>query len=161
MMQTWALTCFAVATLVLLGTGASAFWSGSASGSGSADTAGSEPVSLAPGRPATALSPGASADVVTTVSNPNSVSLRIGSLTLDTDQGTDGFSVDPGHASCGVSALSFSTQSNGGAGWTVPGRVGGVAGTASVTLTDAVGLDADAADACQGATFFVYLAAGP
>ncbi len=156
-----ALTFAGVAALVLCGSGASAYWQGSAAGSGSARTAEAVPVSLAPGTPASALIPGATADVVLAVSNPNAVTLHIGSLSLDPGQGSGGYAVDPDHSGCAVSALSFSTQSNSGAGWTVPGKVGTVDGTASLTLTDAVGMDTDAADACQGATFSVYLAAGP
>lgn len=159
--RTLALTSLGVTFLVLLGSGAGAFWSESAAGSGSAGTAGTLPVILAPGTPATALLPGAKADVALTVSNPNAASLRIGSLSLDPGQGTGGYAVDPDHSGCAVSALSFSTQSNSGAGWTVPGKVGTTDGTASLTLTNAVGLDSDAADACQGATFNVYLVAGP
>ena len=161
MARALALTSLGVTFLVLLASGAGAFWSGSATGSGSAETAGTVSVILAPGTPATALHPGATADVVLTVSNPNAASLRIGSLNLDPGQGTGGYAVDTDHTGCAVSALSFSTQSNSGAGWSVPGKVGTVDGTASLTLPDAVALDTDAANACQGATFSVFLVAGP
>ncbi len=155
------LTFSGVAFLVLVASGAGAFWQGSAAGSGSAGTADTVPVRLAPGRPATALLPGATADVVLTVSNPNAVRLHIGSLSLDRGQGTGGYAVDDAHSGCALSALSFSSASNDGAGWTVPGRVGADDGTASLTLTGAMGMTADAADACQGAVFSVYLKAGP
>lgn len=159
--RTVGLTLLGIAPLVLIGSGADAFWTESATGSGSAGTAGSVAVTLTPGTPTTALLPGATADVAVTVTNSNPVSLSIGSLSLDPGHGTGGYAVDPGHAGCDVSSLSFSPQSNGGAGWTVPGQVGGVDGTLSLTLTDAVGLDVDAANDCQGATFSVYLRAGP
>ena len=44
------------------------------------------------------------------------------------------------------------TQTNGGAGWTVPGS-----GVLSVTLTGALAMGSGAANACQGATFTVHL----
>ncbi len=147
--------------LVLGANGAGAFWEGLASGSGSAETETPAPVALSPGTPADALLPGASADVVLTVSNPNAARLHIGSLTLDSAHGTQGYVVDGGHPECDVSSLSFSDQSNGGAGWNVPGRVGTEDGTVSLTLSDALGLAVSAADACQGATFSVYLTVGP
>ncbi len=152
---------FGAVFVALLGSGAGAYWGAAAAGSGSAETEDTLPVSLATGTPVTALFPGGTADVVVTVTNPNAAAVHIGSLSLDTGQGTDGYAVDPDHSDCAVSTLSFSTQSNGGAGWTVPGRVGAVDGTTSLTLTDAADLDTDAANACQGATFSVYLVVGP
>jgi hypothetical protein len=56
--------------------------------------------------------------------------------------------------------LSFTTQTNLGAGWTVPGKVGAVNGSLSITLTAALAMSTAAANACQGATFTVFLAAG-
>ncbi len=155
-----ALAALGVTFLVFLGSGAGAFWGGSGTGSGSAASSGTVPVVLTPGTPTTALRPGATADVVVIVSNPNPASLRIGSLSLDPDQGTGGYAVDDAHSDCALSSVSFSTQSNAGAGWTVPGRVGTVDGTATLTLPGAVALDVDAANACQGATFSLFLSAG-
>jgi hypothetical protein len=82
--------------------------------------------------------------------------VRVGSLALDTSQGTGGFAVDAAHSGCAVSALAFTTQTNGGAGWTVPGS-----GSLPVTLTAAVSMSTSAGNACQGATFTVYLQVGP
>jgi hypothetical protein len=107
------------------------------------------------------LFPGGVTNVVLTVSNPNPYSVRIGSLALDTGQGTGGFAVDAGHAGCAVSTLTFTTQTNGGAGWTVTGRLGAVDGTLSVNLPNALAMGSGAANACQGASYTVYLAAGP
>jgi hypothetical protein len=92
--------------------------------------------------------------VVLTVTNPNAGEVRVGSLALDLSQGTGGFGVDGGHAGCGLTSLSFATQTNGGAGWTVP-----ASGTLPVTLTNALSMGTGAANACQGATFSVYLKA--
>jgi hypothetical protein len=57
--------------------------------------------------------------------------------------------------------LSFATQTDGGAGWTVPGKVGNTNGTLAVSLTNALAMSLGAANACQGATTTVYLTAGP
>ena len=148
--------------LSLAGAGAAnAYWRGSGTGAGSGATGTTVPVTLTPGSPTATLYPGGLTNVVLTVTNSNAYSVRIGSLALDTSQGTGGFAVDAGHSACAVSTLSFTTQTNGGAGWTVPGRVGAVNGTLSVTLTNALAMDSSAANACQGATYTVYVAAGP
>ena len=90
-----------------------------------------------------------------TVSNPNAGPVRILSLTLDTTQGTGGFTVDASHSSCSLSSLSYSTQTNGGSGWTVQGG-----GSSSVSLANALSMSVGAPSACQGASFTVYLRAG-
>jgi hypothetical protein len=90
------------------------------------------------------------------LNNPNAATVRVGSLALDTSQGTNGFAVDAGHAGCNVNALSFVTQTNGGAGYTVPGT-----GSVSLTLPNAVSMASSAANACQGAAFTVYLQVAP
>lgn len=137
------------------------YWSGSGSGAGSATTGTNLAVTLSPVTPTDTLYPGGQANVLLSVSNPNTSPVRIGSLALDTSQGTLGFAVDAGHSGCAVSTLSFTTQTNGGAGWTVPAKVGAVDGMLAITLTNALAMGVAAANACQGATFTVYLAAGP
>jgi hypothetical protein len=146
---------------VLIGGSASGYWRASGSGSGSGGTGTTVAVTLSPGTPAAALYPGGQADVILTVSNPNSSPVFIGSLALATGQGTGGFAVDAGHSGCAVATLSYTTQTNGGAGWTVPGKVGAVDGTLPVTLTNALAMGLGAANACQGASSTVYLTAGP
>jgi hypothetical protein len=143
------------------GGAAFAYWTGPGSGAGSATTTTNVAVTLSPGTPTATLYPGGQANVVLSVSNPNTSQVRIGSLALDTSQGTLGFAVDAGHSGCAVSTLSFTTQTNGGAGWTVPAKVGAVNGTLAITLTNALTMGVAAANACQGATSTVYLAAGP
>jgi hypothetical protein len=155
-----AVSLLAILALPVGGT-AFAYWSQSGSGAGSGTTGTTVAVTLSPGTPAPGLYPGGTANVELTVSNPNASAVRIGSLLLDTGQGTGGFAVDSGHSGCVVSTLSLTTQTNGGAGWTVPAKVGAVNGTLSVTLTNALAMGVDAANACQGASFTVYLAAGP
>lgn len=150
-----------VVALVSGGGAAFARWSASGSGSGAAANGALLAVSLTPGSPSAGLYPGGQTSVVLTASNPNTTIVLIRSLALDTSQGTGGFSVDAGHSGCAVTALSFATQTNGGAGWSVPANNGIADGTLSITLTNALSMTSSAANACQGATFTVYLAAGP
>lgn len=146
---------------VCLGAAAFAYWGGAGTGDGTGSSGEVVAVTLSPATPAADLYPGSDTDVVLTVSNPNTAEVRLGAFALDTARGTGGFAVDAGHSACGVASLSYGTQTNSGAGWTVPGRVGAVNGTRSVTLTDALSMGDNAANACQGAQFTVYLAAGP
>lgn len=137
------------------------YWSGSGSGAGSATTETALTLTLSPGTPAADLYPGGMTNVALTVSNPNASPLQVGSLALDVTQGTGGFAMDAGHSGCNVSTFTFNTDADSGAPWTIPGKVGGVNGTLSVTLNLALAMGDDAASACQGATTTVYLAAGP
>lgn len=151
------LTVAALAVLVVVTAGvASAYWGGSGGGSGSGSTATTQAVTLTPAAPTAQLYPGGQAAVQLSISNPNPGSVRVGSLALDTTQGTGGFAVDGAHSACGVASLTFSTQTNGGAGWTVPG-----AGSLPITLSGSLSMAANAANACQGASFSVYLSVGP
>jgi ABC-type transport system substrate-binding protein len=133
---------------------AAAYWSTTGGGSATAATGDTSPLTLTPATPTAQLYPGGQATVVLTVTNPNAGQVRVGSLALDTSQGTGGFAVDGGHSTCGLAPLSFATQTNGGVGWTVPGS-----GVLSVTLTNALSMGAGADNACQGAAFSVYLTA--
>jgi hypothetical protein len=149
--------------LVLLGTSGivSAYWRGPGDGLGTGSTGAGLAVSLSPGTPVVrALYPGGRTDVVVQVSNPNNSTVRIGSLSLAPAQGTGGFAVDVVHFGCSLSTLSFTTQTNAGAGWTIPGRAAGVDGVLSITLTNALAMALTADNACQGANFGVYLTAG-
>ena len=146
-----------VTVLFLLVAGlAVAYWVGGGWGSGTASSGTPGPVTLGPGTPAAQLYPGGRAPVVLTVTNPNSVSVRLGSLTLDTSQGAGGFAVDGAHSGCALDSLSYAAQDNGGAGWTLTGGQ-----TLSVTLPDAVSMASSAGNACQGASFTVHLEASP
>jgi hypothetical protein len=157
------LTSLLVVVAAPIGGAANAYWSGSGLGAGSGTSGAAVDVTLSPGTPAADLYPGGQANVVLTVSNPNANPVRIGSLALDMSQGLGtGFAVDAGHSGCAVSTLSFpTTQTNAGAGWVVPAKVLAVNGTLPITLTNALALGVGAANACQGATYTVYLTAGP
>lgn len=150
---------FALVVLPVAGI-ALAYWGGAGGGTGTTATGDVVPVSLSVGIPTANLRPGATAHVVLTATNSNGSPVRIDSLSLDTASGTGGFAVDAGHSGCSVAALSFTTQTNGGNGWTIPARVGLVNGALDITLSNAVGMSTSAANACQGATFTVYLVAG-
>lgn len=147
--------------LFLAGGGtAAAMWSDSGGGAGTAGTGATVPVTLSPGSPTANLFPGGRSDVLLTVTNPNTSPVRLGSLVLDTVQGTGGFAVDAAHSGCSVAALGYTAQSNAGAGWTVPAKAGSVEGSLTVRLVNALSMGVDAANACQGARITVYLAVG-
>jgi hypothetical protein len=136
------------------------YWSagGVGSGFGATGTTTAQ-VSLSSGTPTASLLPGGQSDVVLTMTNPNAARVRVSSLALDTTQGTGGFTVDTNHSTCALGALSFATQTNGGSGWSVPGKVGSTNGTLTVTLSSSLAMSVSAVNACQGATFTVYLVA--
>jgi len=149
----------AIGLSVIVGAGY-AYWTAHGTGTGVGTAAGALAITLNPGVPTGQLYPGGQTDVALTISNPNAFAGHIGSLSLASAQGTNGFTVDPSHAACGVTALSFTTQTNGGAGWTVPARVGGTNGSLTVDLAGALSMSAVAANACQGASFTTFLSAG-
>jgi hypothetical protein len=134
-----------------------AYWTATGAGGGAGIAGTTSPLTLSSGTPTGTLLPGGQTNVVLTMTNPNTATVKISSLALDTTQGTGGYSVDSAHSTCTLTALSFSTQTNGGAGWTVPGKVGSTNGTLPVTLTNSLSMSLSAANACQGATFTVYL----
>lgn len=152
-----------VPSVLVAAVGASAFayWSAGGAGNGHGSTAATVAVTLSPGIATPDLRPGGEGNVVLLVSNPNSSVAQIGSLALDVTQGDEGYAVDAAHSGCGLMALDYTTQTNGGAGWAVPPASGGDDGTLAVTLPDALAMTADAADACQGAALTVYLKVGP
>ena len=150
-------TIVLAAAVALVGAAtAGAFWTGGGSGGGAASAAPVASVTLTPGTPTTGLYPGGLADVAVSIANGNSYQAFVGSLALDTTRGTNGFSVDSGHSGCDTAALSYTVQSNGGAGWFVP-----AGSTLDLDLANAVGLATTAVTQCQGATFTVYLQAAP
>jgi hypothetical protein len=136
-----------------------AYWSAGGSGSGVGAGATTTPLTITSVAPSGTLYPGGESDVAVIVSNPNSARVHISSLALDTSQGTAGFGVDSAHSGCTLSTLAFTTQTNGGAGWTVAGKVGSTNGALTITLPSALAMSATAVNACQGATFTIHLVA--
>jgi hypothetical protein len=143
-----------------LGGVAYSLWSTSGNGSGSATAGSTLPITLAPATTAATLFPGGTTAVTLSASNPNSFALHIGSISLDTTRGSQAIVVDSAHAGCATSTLSYSVQTNTGTGWTVPAQSASTPGTVTISLANALSMTADAASACQGATFTVYLVTG-
>jgi hypothetical protein len=137
---------------------------GSGAGTPGSSTATPLNITISPATATAELYPGGSADISLTISNPNVSPSHLNSLVLDTSQGTNnsGFKVDDTHAAngCTVSSLSFTPQSNGGAGWDVPVKVGTTNGSLPLDLANAVSMGTSAENACQGAQFTVYVKAG-
>ena len=145
------------ASALILASPADARWSPGAgsTGTGKALVASSiVVVTISQLAPASSLYPTGtpSGDVALMLTNPTAPAFKLSRLMLDTTRGTLGFAVDAAHAACTVSDLSFTTQTNGGNGWTVPAN-----GTLNVHLANATTLATSAPSACQGATFTVYL----
>lgn len=145
---------------LLSGGGALAYLTSVGGGSGAAQVGSASDLTISPGAPTAQLYPGGSGDVVAVISNPNPFAAHVNSLELDTSHGSGGFASTGGSGTCNDPDLSFAAQDNGGAGWSVPPRVGAVDGTRSVTLPGAISMGAGADDGCQGATFTVYLRTG-
>jgi hypothetical protein len=147
-----------IAIAVIAGTsvGALAYWQGNGSGNATTVLEDVQSLSFAPGTLTASLYPGGEASVAVVVSNSNPEFIQIGSMILDPDT-PQPFSVDPAHSGCDVSALSFVTQDNGGAGWRIPPKAGTADGTLAIDMPGAMKMSATAANACQGATFTVLL----
>jgi len=144
-----------VVFVLALASGASAFLTATGSGSGSGGVNVTvQPVQIAAASPnSQSLLPTgvASGDVKATIANPNGFPVHIASLSLDTGQGSSGFSANA--VSC---ALSFATQSNGGNGWTIPAS-GQAGNPLTVELTSSLTMGTGAANSCQSQTFTVYV----
>ena len=155
------LTLFGALIVALAATvGAVAYFTSHGSGTATASVGSTQKVMINAGTATTALFPGGSADVALTISNPNTIPVHINSLASDTSQGSGGFSADGSHSGCNVSSLTFTAQTNGGSGWTVPAKVGATNGSLSLDLAGAISMSANAVNACQGASFNVYVKAG-
>jgi hypothetical protein len=129
---------------------ATAYWTAPGSGSGAATTGSAGPVTVGAGTPTAGLFPGGSADLALATTNPNPAPVAV-RLELDLTRGTGGFEVDAAHPGCLPGSFTFQAP---------PGDTPSVpAGDGVVTLTDAVSMNLDAPDACQGVTITVYLRA--
>lgn len=150
-----------VVTALLVGGGSAiAYYSSTGSGVGHATVAQPDPITIAAGATPSAteqLYPGGSGSVTVKITNPNPFAVRVNSLVLDTSQGTNGFS---GPGNCDLSVLSYTTQTNGGSGWSVP-KKNGSDGELDLDLQNAISMTTSAANACQAGSFTVYLKVGP
>jgi hypothetical protein len=150
----------AIAVLAALAAGAFAYWSGSGATTATIVVPDPQDVTFSLGAPTAELYPGHEAGVAIVVHNRNSYFVRVAALQLDvTHVGIPPFAVDTDHSGCDVSALSFTTQDNGGAGWNIPPRVASADGLRTLDMSSAIQMAANADDACQGATFTVRLQA--
>ena len=140
--------------LSVAGAAAYAAWTVNGSGSGSASATSAQGLTLTAGSASGALYPGAAADVDTSAANANPFPVHVSSLALDTTQGQNGFDVDAGHSGCNLSSLSFTTATNGGNGWDIAAN-----SSAEIDASSSIAMGSGANDACQGATFTVYLTA--
>lgn len=147
----------AFATLAVQGTATGAKWTGNGSGTFNSLVGSPQLLTLGAAAPSGQLAPGGSVTVAVTVANPNPFPMHVTAIALDTAAGNQGFEVDANHAACNLSALQLPRQTNGGAGWDVAPRVGGVDGSRTIDLENALAMDENAGDACQGATFTIHL----
>jgi hypothetical protein len=154
------LALLVVSAMLVGGGSAIAYFASTGSGTGQATVGHPDPITISAGADPTAteqLYPGSSGSVTAKITNPNPFPVRVNSLVLDTTQGSNGFS---GPGGCDLSVLSYTTQTNGGAGWTVPKHVASD-GELDLDLTNAISMSTSAANACQGGSFTVYLKVGP
>jgi len=149
-----------LAVVALVGT-ASAYWGGEGDGRTQLRLGDAQALVLGPGVPSALLYPGGDSAVSVVATNANPYTVHVGTIHLDTSTGMGGFDVDAAHSTCDTSSIAFASQSNGGAGWTVPPRAGGTDGIRSIDLPDALSMSTTAADACQGAVFTVHLTIEP
>ncbi|TFD48316.1 hypothetical protein E3T55_13645 [Cryobacterium frigoriphilum] len=152
------LTAALVALSLTAGPVAYSYWAGSGGGTGNGRAATTVPLTLSRGEAMTAtLYPGGAALVVVTATNANLSPIYIGSLALQSSQGTDGFGIDSAHAAAGCASASF-TFTRQTTGWTVPAATTNGSGTLPITVPG-LNMAASASNACQGAEVIVFLKA--
>jgi hypothetical protein len=137
------------ATVAVAGS-AFAYWSAAGAGTGAGTTSAPAALTVTAATTTQLLLPtgAATGDVSLTITNPNSYSVHLTQLSLDSAAGNGGFSANA--TGC---ALSFATQDNGGGGWTFP------SGSTNLVLTNSMTMGTGAASICQNRTFSVYLKA--
>lgn len=151
-----------VAAIVAVGlaAGAFAYWQGSGGGSAEAIVGSPGQLTLSPGSVDAQLVPNDTSSVTVVATNPNPYFVTITSLALD----SGGIEVDSDHSGCSTAAIHFVAKPAPvgifGPGWRVPPKVDTTNGTLAIAIADALMMDGDAANACQGATFTVHLTAG-
>ncbi len=157
-----------VAMVVALGLAgaALAYYTSTGSGSGGAQVGDAQALLISSDvAPGTALFPGGSGDVTVRVENPNTFKIHINQIALDTARGEGNSGFDASPAGCNLTsvppALTFSTQDNGANGWDVDPKVGSTNGFREFDFANSVHMNVNAVNACQGATFTVYLTVGP
>lgn len=135
----------AVLAAALAGTAAWAYWT--AAGAGSAGSGTMQPVTVAAlvagDQPGSALLPGASADVVLRLHNPNTFAVQLTAVAA-----AGAVTADAAHPGCSTTGVTFVPPTN--PQITVPATT-----TLLVDLPAAASMASSAPSACQGATFAV------
>ena len=131
-----------VVALIASATVTFAYFRSTGSGAGSSAAGSLQPVTVIAntGTPSSLLFPGASADVVITLSNPNAFAVT---LTMVSGNGT--ITADGSHPGCTTTGVTFTNQT--GLSINVP------AGASNVDLPGAASMGATSSSGCQGATF--------
>jgi len=152
----------AAVVALIFAAGALAYWTTIGNGSGQATVTNPDPLTITVGAaPSTPLFPTGSGDVTAHIENPNPFRVHISTLDLDHSQGSGSSGFDASPSGCNLSALSFTAQTNGAAGWDVPKKVGATNGSLNLDLANAIHMSSAASNACQSATFTVYLNPNP
>jgi hypothetical protein len=130
------------------------FFTVGGSGTGSAQLAGVQDLTVSAAAPTgSALDPGGSADLAAEVVNPNPAPVHVHAFVLDLSP-VHPAGIVSNHDGCPATSVTFNGPiSNGGADFVFP------PGTSSLVLHDALSMSRSAEQACQGATFGVYLQA--
>ena len=125
-----------------------AAWTANGTGTGEAASRAGQDLVVTPALTTDTLYPTGTSDVGVNIDNPNEYAVHVSSLTL-TSTGITASNED-----CNVSTVTYTTQDNGGDGWTIAGG-----DDVTLDLADAVAMSNDANDDCQSNTFTVNLQA--
>ena len=150
-----------VVAAIALGAAALAYFTATGSGHAPAHVATAQNLTISSAAVASsALYPGGSSDVDATVHNPNSFAVHVHAFTLDTGESSDGIASDAfgctsgGNTGSSTNSVTFNGPvTNGGSDFVFG------SGDTTLTLPDALSMSTTAENACQGATFTVYLQA--
>jgi hypothetical protein len=146
---------FAAAIPVMIGGGvAFASWSASGTGSGAAQAGNVTPLKTVTATTTSLglLFPGGSGDLKVTFDNPNPFPVTITSVTA----GTGAITGSGGIASCSTTGVTFTAPTSPSVA--LPAASGGTDGTTTRTFLNALSMNANSDNGCQGATFSVPLA---
>lgn len=130
-----------------------AAWTTNGTGSGYAKAGTAQALSTVDASASTTatLYPGATGDVVLTVSNPNSYPVRVTSVSLN--GANSDIAADSSHSGCTTTGVSFVNKS--GLTIDVPAKTGSTNGQTTATLSGGATMSNSSQDACQGAVFTI------
>jgi hypothetical protein len=128
--------------------GAYAYFTASASGTGSASAGTLQPVTVTAftgsDSPSSPLLPGGTGDVILRISNPNPYAVTLVAVT----GGPGSISADAGHPSCTTTGVTFTGQTS------LSNTIAG-SGTTLVDLPGAAAMSSASSNGCQGASFSI------